>query len=108
MMLFLCLGELSDLVNTLQHRSRDTTCLDLSDADSQFSVFVSYVEIYNECLYDLLDVIPKKQQERRALPLSEDKSGNIYVKCECRDIRLVLKLCKRVCIRFKKNKCHVC
>ncbi|XP_062518729.1 kinesin-like protein KIF20A isoform X2 [Corticium candelabrum] len=73
-------GELSDLVNTLQHRSRDTTCLDLSDADSQFSVFVSYVEIYNECLYDLLDVIPKKQQERRALPLSEDKSGNIYVK----------------------------
>ncbi|XP_030622593.1 kinesin-like protein KIF20A [Chanos chanos] len=47
----------------------------------QVSVWVSFYEIYNEFLYDLLDVPPSFQQCKRAtLRLSDDKHGNPYVK----------------------------
>lgn len=47
----------------------------------QFSIWVSFYEIYNEFLYDLLDAVPSLQPRKRAtLRLSEDKQGNPYVK----------------------------
>ncbi|XP_051960808.1 kinesin-like protein KIF20A [Xyrauchen texanus] len=47
----------------------------------QFSVWVSFYEIYNEFLYDLLDAPPSLQTRKRAtLRLSDDKHGNPYVK----------------------------
>lgn len=47
----------------------------------QFSVWVSFYEIYNEFLYDLLDALPSLQSHKRAtLRLSDDKHGNPYVK----------------------------
>ncbi|XP_073680893.1 kinesin-like protein KIF20A [Garra rufa] len=47
----------------------------------QFSVWVSFYEIYNEFLYDLLDSPPSLQSHKRAtLRLSDDKHGNPYVK----------------------------
>uniref|UniRef100_A0A671KPL0 Kinesin-like protein n=1 Tax=Sinocyclocheilus anshuiensis TaxID=1608454 RepID=A0A671KPL0_9TELE len=47
----------------------------------QFSVWVSFYEIYNEFLYDLLDAPPSLQFRKRAtLRLSDDKHGNPYVK----------------------------
>ncbi|XP_048023030.1 kinesin-like protein KIF20A isoform X1 [Megalobrama amblycephala] len=47
----------------------------------QFSVWVSFYEIYNEFLYDLLDAPPSLQSRKRAtLRLSDDKHGNPYVK----------------------------
>ncbi|KAA0720397.1 Kinesin-like protein KIF20A [Triplophysa tibetana] len=47
----------------------------------QFSVWVSFYEIYNEFLYDLLDAPPSLQSRKRAtLRLSDDKYGNPYVK----------------------------
>ncbi|TRY59378.1 hypothetical protein DNTS_004288 [Danionella cerebrum] len=46
-----------------------------------FSVWVSFYEIYNEFLYDLLDAPPSLQSRKRAtLRLSDDKYGNPYVK----------------------------
>ncbi|XP_060942206.1 kinesin-like protein KIF20A [Limanda limanda] len=46
-----------------------------------FSIWVSFYEIYNEFLYDLLDVSPSMQPKKRAtLRLSDDKQGNPYVK----------------------------
>ncbi|KAK2873194.1 hypothetical protein Q8A67_023091 [Cirrhinus molitorella] len=48
---------------------------------AQFSVWVSFYEIYNEFLYDLLDAPPSLQSRKRAtLRLSDDKHGNPYVK----------------------------
>ncbi|XP_057216807.1 kinesin-like protein KIF20A isoform X2 [Triplophysa rosa] len=48
---------------------------------AQFSVWVSFYEIYNEFLYDLLDAPPSLQSRKRAtLRLSDDKYGNPYVK----------------------------
>ncbi|XP_073335621.1 kinesin-like protein KIF20A [Pagrus major] len=47
----------------------------------QFSIWVSFYEIYNEFLYDLLDASPALQPRKRAtLRLSDDKAGNPYVK----------------------------
>ncbi|XP_074528864.1 kinesin-like protein KIF20A [Halichoeres trimaculatus] len=47
----------------------------------QFSIWVSFYEIYNEFLYDLLDASPSLQPRKRiTLRLSDDKQGNPYVK----------------------------
>lgn len=46
----------------------------------QFSIWVSYYEIYNEFLYDLLDASPSRLLKRATLRLSEDKMGNAYIK----------------------------
>ncbi|KAM3868822.1 kinesin-like protein KIF20A [Diretmus argenteus] len=46
-----------------------------------FSVWVSFYEIYNEFLYDLLDAAPSLQPRKRpTLRLNDDKHGNPYVK----------------------------
>uniref|UniRef100_A0A3B3ZU66 Kinesin-like protein n=1 Tax=Periophthalmus magnuspinnatus TaxID=409849 RepID=A0A3B3ZU66_9GOBI len=53
---------------------------DLKDG-VQFSIWVSYYEIYNEFLYDLLDASPSMQPRKRVtLRLGDDKQGNPYVK----------------------------
>ena len=69
----------------------DSVCLELDslsqsrgddlEAGVQFSIWVSFYEIYNEFLYDLLDASPSMQPRKRAtLRLSDDKQGNPYVK----------------------------
>ncbi|XP_040007021.1 kinesin-like protein KIF20A isoform X2 [Xiphias gladius] len=51
------------------------------EAGVQFSIWVSFYEIYNEFLYDLLDASPSMQPRKRVtLRLSDDKQGNPYVK----------------------------
>lgn len=48
----------------------------------RFSVWVSFAEIYNEQIYDLLEPVPKKKKNYRrpCLKLSEDKNGSPYIK----------------------------
>ncbi|XP_055980635.1 kinesin-like protein KIF20A [Sorex fumeus] len=48
-------------------------------AEFQFSIWVSFFEIYNELLYDLLE-LPNQQRKRQTLRLCEDHNGNPYVK----------------------------
>ncbi|XP_029029485.1 kinesin-like protein KIF20A [Betta splendens] len=85
-------GGLSSTSNINSHlEDTDSVCLDLdglshsggSDLEEgvQFSIWVSFYEIYNEFLYDLLDASPSLQPRKRAtLRLSEDKLGNAYIK----------------------------
>ena len=47
-------------------------------------MWVSYVEIYNDYVYDLLERPPSGQRRRTALPLGLDKKGNTFVKGESR------------------------
>ncbi|NWH75698.1 KI20A protein, partial [Piaya cayana] len=50
-------------------------------ADTQFSIWVSFFEIYNEFIYDLLEpALPSQNSKRKTLRLCEDQSGNSYVK----------------------------
>ncbi|XP_074841887.1 kinesin-like protein KIF20A [Carettochelys insculpta] len=47
----------------------------------QSAVWVSFFEIYNEYVYDLLDVLAmSKNQKRKVLRICEDQGGNSYVK----------------------------
>ncbi|NWW08242.1 KI20A protein, partial [Oreocharis arfaki] len=48
---------------------------------TQASVWVSFSEIYNEYVYDLLNVLSaSKTQRRRVLRICEDQGGNCYIK----------------------------
>ncbi|NXY87302.1 KI20A protein, partial [Alcedo cyanopectus] len=47
----------------------------------QFSIWVSFFEIYNELIYDLLEpALPGQNRKRQTLRLCEDQTGNPYVK----------------------------
>ncbi|XP_019355928.2 kinesin-like protein KIF20A isoform X3 [Alligator mississippiensis] len=65
-------------------RSRwaDPDCVSLhASGDVQFSIWVSFFEIYNEQIYDLLEpALPGPNRKRQTLRLCEDPSGNPYVK----------------------------
>ncbi|XP_007557438.1 kinesin-like protein KIF20A [Poecilia formosa] len=86
------IGGLSSTTHTAtQLEDTDSVCLDpdslsLSagcdlEEGVQFSIWVSFYEIYNEFLYDLLDASPSQQPRKRVtLRLSDDKQGNPYVK----------------------------
>ncbi|XP_030296755.1 kinesin-like protein KIF20B isoform X2 [Sparus aurata] len=47
---------------------------------TKFSVWVSFCEIYNENIHDLLEVLPSGALRRSALRLSQDVKGNAFVK----------------------------
>ncbi|XP_067464077.1 kinesin-like protein KIF20A isoform X2 [Thunnus thynnus] len=86
------IGGLSSTSNiATQLEDTDSVCLepdslshsggDDLEAGVQFSIWVSFYEIYNEFLYDLLDASPSMQPRKRVtLRLSDDKQGNPYVK----------------------------
>ncbi|KFP24625.1 Kinesin-like KIF20A, partial [Colius striatus] len=48
---------------------------------TQSSVWISFCEIYNEYVYDLLSLVStSKTQKRRVLRICEDQGGNSYIK----------------------------
>ena len=57
----------------------DSFSLDL-DADTKLSVWVSFCEIYNEKIHDLLEVVPSGALKRTTLKLCQDIKGNYFVK----------------------------
>lgn len=63
-------------------RARDTTVCSVQYPEKYFSIWVSYCEIYNEQVFDLLDGCDKKKK-RIPLRITEDvkgKSSKFYVK----------------------------
>ena len=49
--------------------------------DIRFSVWVSFAEIYNEQIFDLLEPISKSAlTKRKTMQLREDRHGNPYIK----------------------------
>ncbi|NWS36303.1 KI20A protein, partial [Polioptila caerulea] len=48
---------------------------------TQASVWISFCEIYNEYVYDLINILSaSKTQRRRVLRICEDQGGNCYIK----------------------------
>lgn len=48
---------------------------------SQFALWVAFFEIYNECVYDLLQPsLCSKSKKRASLRVCDDGAGNAYVK----------------------------
>uniref|UniRef100_A0A3Q2YNS3 Kinesin family member 20Ba n=1 Tax=Hippocampus comes TaxID=109280 RepID=A0A3Q2YNS3_HIPCM len=50
------------------------------EADSKFSIWVSFCEIYKENIHDLLEAAPGGAARRTPLRLSQDVKGNTFVK----------------------------
>jgi len=66
----------------VENREREELKVDVEDQGKiRFSVWVSFAEIYNEQVYDLLDPMPRKKNARRTvLKLSDDRNGSPYIK----------------------------
>ncbi|KFQ40261.1 Kinesin-like KIF20A, partial [Mesitornis unicolor] len=73
--LFLCFGLAED------NFVRLGLCRTNIHQRTQASVWISFCEIYNEYVYDLLNVLStSKTQKRRVLRICEDQGGNSYIK----------------------------
>ena len=83
-------GELPSMLAAADRRFREETAIDVhSQGNIKFSVWVSFAEVYNEYIYDLLDPVSKKKSARHsALQLREDKNGMPYIKGRCQFITL--------------------
>ncbi|KAL7873842.1 hypothetical protein AOLI_G00129130 [Acnodon oligacanthus] len=70
------LEELAELEGSL---SEGSLSLDM-DLHTKFSVWVSFCEIYNENIYDLLEQPPSSATRRTNLRLCQDIKGNSFIK----------------------------
>uniref|UniRef100_A0A3Q2YCK5 Kinesin family member 20Ba n=1 Tax=Hippocampus comes TaxID=109280 RepID=A0A3Q2YCK5_HIPCM len=61
------------------HTAEDHLSLQV-EADSKFSIWVSFCEIYKENIHDLLEAAPGGAARRTPLRLSQDVKGNTFVK----------------------------
>uniref|UniRef100_A0A8B9UW85 Kinesin-like protein n=2 Tax=Anas TaxID=8835 RepID=A0A8B9UW85_9AVES len=69
--------EFADMINVQDHCKVDEV-----DEDNVYSVFVSYIEIYNNYIYDLLEEAPFEQikpKPPQSKILREDQNHNMYV-----------------------------
>ncbi|XP_028331373.1 kinesin-like protein KIF20B isoform X2 [Gouania willdenowi] len=57
----------------------DSFSLDVS-SNVKFSVWVSFCEIYNDNIHDLLEQVPNGHHKRAVLRLSQDVKGNSFIK----------------------------
>ncbi|NWV64054.1 KI20A protein, partial [Malurus elegans] len=72
--IFLCFGLADNFVPLDSQRTN-------TNQRTQASVWISFSEIYNEYVYDLLNILPtSKAQRRRVLRICEDQGGNSYIK----------------------------
>ncbi|KHJ42142.1 kinesin motor domain protein [Trichuris suis] len=60
-------------------RLTETSRIRYINDDNAFAVFVSYIEVYNNYVYDLLDSQPDRLKAPFSKPLREDTSRNMYV-----------------------------
>ncbi|XP_069755314.1 kinesin-like protein KIF20A isoform X2 [Narcine bancroftii] len=77
------IGGMSSISNVEETTSswadHDTVVLP-QEEHTQYSIWVSFFEIYNELAFDLLDSAPTANRKRQTLKLCEDKNGSPYVK----------------------------
>ena len=70
-----------DVDENMSRVADDTTINVDAQGPVKFSVWVSFAEIYNETVYDLLEPCPTgKGKKRTTLRLGDDTNGNPYIK----------------------------
>ena len=79
--------SLATMFPHLSNRVRETVTIPMSSssANLNYSVWVSFAEIYNENCYDLLEKMPevrRKGEKPRRMPLklAEDRGGSVYIR----------------------------
>ncbi|XP_067566147.1 kinesin-like protein KIF20B isoform X8 [Pseudorca crassidens] len=76
-------GSLTNSLNIPEFEESVRDCEHASlnmDNNIKFSVWVSFFEIYNECIYDLFVPVSSKFQKRKILRLSQDVKGYSFIK----------------------------
>nr|XP_030720907.1 kinesin-like protein KIF20B isoform X7 [Globicephala melas] len=76
-------GSLTNSLNIPEFEESVRDCEHTSlnmDNNIKFSVWVSFFEIYNECIYDLFVPVSSKFQKRKMLRLSQDVKGYSFIK----------------------------
>ncbi|XP_043836875.1 kinesin-like protein KIF20A isoform X2 [Dromiciops gliroides] len=71
--------SLSQMEDTCYRWAEPDTAPFRVPADVRFSIWISFFEIYNEMIFDLLEA-PSQQRKRQTLRLCEDQNGHPYVK----------------------------
>lgn len=51
-----------------------------SDSDVVYGVWVSFAEVYNECVFDLLDPIVTRGRKRVPLRMAQDSEGIAFIR----------------------------
>jgi len=79
------LSQLGSLFPGLQSRDRESTKLEVKDNHITYTVWISFAEIYNENIYDLLRKVPESKKKgekvkRPTLKLADDRSGSTFIK----------------------------
>lgn len=71
-----------ELLPEVENRDREELKVDVEDQGKiRYGVWVSFAEIYNEQIFDLLEAMPGSRSARRqALKICDDKTGNPYIK----------------------------
>lgn len=74
--------DAADIAEEIKQRVADSTTINVEQQGNvKFGMWVSFMEIYNELMYDLLDLTPiGKGKKRATLKLGDDKMGKPYVK----------------------------
>ena len=93
--------EFAQMFEQAREREREESKVSVdSQGDIRYSVWVSYAELYNEVIYDLLESVPKKKNSRRpTLSLRQDQNANPYIKGNCWftvNFKCVLLLCVNI------------
>ncbi|KAM8911623.1 kinesin-like protein KIF20B [Lycaon pictus] len=76
-------GSLTNSLNIPESEESMKDCEQASlnmNNNIKFSVWVSFFEIYNECVYDLFVPVSSKFQKRKILRLSQDVKGYSFIK----------------------------
>ncbi|XP_035882875.1 kinesin-like protein KIF20B isoform X2 [Phyllostomus discolor] len=94
-------GSLTNSLNIsdFEESMKDCEQASLNMDNIKFSLWVSFFEIYNECIYDLFVPILSKFQKRKMLRLSQDVKGYSFIKdlqwiqvSDCKEAYRLLKL----------------
>jgi hypothetical protein len=76
----LLLSAIMDSFRDMREQLSNSLLVNTDEKGSVFSTWVSFSEIYNENVYDLLEPIGSGRQKRQTMALGVDNKGQVYIK----------------------------
>lgn len=84
-----------------------------NDSDVVYGVWISFAEVYNEAIFDLLDPMLTKNRKRIPLKLAQDAEGNTFIRGVWCTTMEGLTLCDKYtyhalfCFRLENDSCFI-
>jgi kinesin family protein 20 len=70
----------SNIFRDMQTQLSESSLVNIEAQEVVFSTWISFAEVYNENVYDLLEPTGLRKQKRQNLALGEDNKGQVYIK----------------------------